>query len=84
MPWTMAWAERLFATLQTELLDRRSWPTRRVPKTAIFDYIEGFYNRRRRHSALGYPSPEDPRRRCWSTLQRAPAMVRFWDDVGTR
>jgi len=47
-----------FATLQTELLDRRSWPTRRMLSSATFDYIEGFYNRRRRHSALGYLSPD--------------------------
>lgn len=50
-------AESFFATLQTELLDRGSWATRQRLRSAIFDYIEAFYNRRRRHSALGYLSP---------------------------
>jgi putative transposase len=50
-------AESFFATLQTELLDRRSWPTRKVLATAIFEYLEAWYNPRRRHSALGYLSP---------------------------
>lgn len=52
-------AESFFATLKTELLSRRSWPTRAEATTAIFDYIEGFYNRRRRHSTLDYQSPAD-------------------------
>jgi hypothetical protein len=50
-------AESFYATLQTELLDRHTWPTRRCLRSAIFEYIEAFYNRRRRHSALGYLSP---------------------------
>ena len=52
-------AESFFATLQTELLDLYSWPTRQSLMTAIFSYIEGFYNRKRRHSTLGYLSPKD-------------------------
>jgi len=52
-------AESFFATLQTELLDRGRWPTRQTLATAIFSYIEGFYNRKRRHSALGSLSPEE-------------------------
>jgi len=52
-------AESFFATLQTELLDRGRWPTRRALTTEIFSYIEGFYNRTRRHSTLGYLSPKD-------------------------
>jgi len=51
--------ESLFVTLQTELLDRGRWPTRRALMAAIFSYIEGFYNRTRRHSTLGYLSPKD-------------------------
>ncbi len=51
-------AESFFATLQAELLNREAWPTRQALKTAIFEYIEAFYDRRRRHSALGYLSPE--------------------------
>jgi putative transposase len=54
-----ALAEAFVATLKTELLYRSSWPTRQVVKTAIFEYIEGFYNTRRRHSALGYLSPAE-------------------------
>jgi putative transposase len=54
-----ALAESFVATLKTELLYRRSWPTRQVARTAIFEYIEGFYNTRRRHSALGYLSPAE-------------------------
>ena len=53
-----AMAESFNATLQTELLDTRpAWPTRRMLKSAIFEYIEVFYNRHRRHSALGFLSP---------------------------
>jgi putative transposase len=52
-------AESFFATLECELLDRRSWPTKRELSTAVFDFIEGFYNPRRRHSTLGYLSPAD-------------------------
>jgi putative transposase len=54
-----ALAESFVATLKTELLYRSSWPTRQVARTAIFEYIEGFYNTRRRHSALGYLSPAE-------------------------
>jgi transposase InsO family protein len=52
-------AESFLATLQTELLDRRSWSTRQQLRSAIFDYIKGFYNRQRRHSTLGYLSPAE-------------------------
>jgi putative transposase len=52
-------AESFFATLKTELLTRRPWTTRAETTTAIFDYIEAFYNRRRRHSTLDYLSPTD-------------------------
>jgi putative transposase len=54
-----ALAEAFVATLETELLYRSSLPTREVVKTAIFEYIEGFYNTRRRHSALGCLSPAE-------------------------
>jgi putative transposase len=54
-----ALAESFVATLKTELLYRSSWPSRQVVRTAIFEYIEGFYNTRRRHSALGYLSPAE-------------------------
>ena len=55
-----ALAESFVATLKTELLYQASWPTRQSARTAIFfEYIEGFYNTRRRHSALGYLSPAE-------------------------
>ncbi len=54
-----ALCESFFATLECELLDRRSFRTHAKARLAIFEFIEGFYNRRRRHSALGYRSPAD-------------------------
>jgi putative transposase len=57
--WDNAAAESFFATLKTELIHRAVWPTRQHAKTAIFHYVEGFYNRLRRHSTLDYRSPAD-------------------------
>jgi len=51
--------ESFFATLQTELLDRREWETVAELESAIFHFIEVFYNRKRRHSSLGYVSPAE-------------------------
>jgi putative transposase len=51
--------ESFFATLKKELTRRRSWPTRRELESAVFAWIEGWYNRRRLHSTLGYLSPAD-------------------------
>ena len=44
-------------TLECELLDRRNSRSHAEARMAIFEFVEGFYNRRRRHSALGYQSP---------------------------
>jgi putative transposase len=55
--------ESFFATLKTELVHTRAWPTRQAARTSIYEYIEVFYNRRRRHSALNYLSPTDYERR---------------------
>lgn len=52
-----AMCESFFATLECELLDRRRFRTQAEAKIAIFDFIEGWYNPRRRHSRLGYHSP---------------------------
>jgi putative transposase len=52
-----AMAESFFGTLQLELLDRRTWETRAELAQAIFEYIEVFYNPRRRHSSIGYHRP---------------------------
>ena len=49
--------ETFFKTIKAELIWRRSWETRRQAEMAIFEYINGFYNPRRRHSALGWKSP---------------------------
>ena len=49
--------ETFFKTIKAELIWRRSWATRRQAEMAIFEYINGFYNPRRRHSALGWKSP---------------------------
>lgn len=49
--------ETFFKTIKAELLWQRSWRTRRDAELAIFEYINGFYNPRRRHSALGWKSP---------------------------
>jgi len=58
-----ALCESFFATLECELLDRSSFRTREEARTAVFDFIEGFYNTHRRHSALGYLSPAEFERR---------------------
>jgi putative transposase len=50
-------AETFFATLKKELVNRRSWPTRIELQSAVFEYIEAFYNRQRRHSTLNMLSP---------------------------
>jgi len=49
--------ESFFKSLKAELIWRRNWPTRREVEVALFEYINGFYNPRRRHSALGWKSP---------------------------
>ncbi|MGW2638585.1 IS3 family transposase [Streptomyces sp. NPDC001348] len=57
--WDNALAESFFATIKRELLDTRTWPSRAVARTAIFDFIEGWYNLHRLHSSLGYRSPAE-------------------------
>ena len=49
--------ESFFATLECELLQRQTFRTHPEARMALFDYIAGFYNTHRRHSALGYLSP---------------------------
>jgi putative transposase len=51
--------EAFHATIEKELLRGRSFPTRQEARTAVFDYIEVFFNRERLHSTLGYRSPEE-------------------------
>jgi putative transposase len=55
--WDNAVAESFFASLKLELVYQVQWRTRAEARTAVFEYLELFYNRRRRHSSLGYLSP---------------------------
>jgi putative transposase len=66
-----ALAESFFASLETELIDRSTFPTRATARLAVFDWIERFYNRVRLHSALGYLSPAEFERRYRSTTSVA-------------
>ena len=52
-----AMAESFFASLECELIERRTWRTKSEAKTALFRWIEGWYNTRRRHSGLGHVAP---------------------------
>jgi len=55
--------ESFWGTMQIELLNRWTWTSRLELSTAIVDWIEAFYNRRRRHSSLGNISPINYERR---------------------
>lgn len=52
-------SESFVATLKAELVSRSRFPSREAARTAIFEYLESFYNRTRIHSSLGYKSPVD-------------------------
>ena len=54
--------ESFFGSLKTELVHRTRFSTRREAKAALFEYIEIFYNQRRRHSNIGYRTPAQARR----------------------
>ncbi len=56
-------AESFFGSLKTELVDHEDYLTKAKAKQSLFEYIEIFYNRRRRHSYLGYISPVEYERR---------------------
>ena len=66
-----AMCESFFATLECELLDRRKFQTKAEARMAIFEFIEGWYNPARRHSALGYQSPIAYERRQAERLESA-------------
>jgi transposase InsO family protein len=57
--WDNAPMESFFATLKKELVHHESYATRAAARASLFEYIEVFYNRVRRHSSLGYVSPSD-------------------------
>ena len=68
--WDNAVAESFFAALKNELIYRNVWATRAEARQAIFEYIEVFFNRRRRHSSLGYRSPA-----AYEAIRRATSKV---------
>ena len=61
--WDNAPMESFFGTLKTELVHQRDYPDRDTARRDLFAYIEGYYNRRRIHSALGYITPEQADRK---------------------
>ena len=68
--WDNAVVESFFGTLKTEMVHRVAFSDRDSARSALFDYIETFYNPRRRHSSLGYISPAEHERR-FSTMRLA-------------
>jgi Integrase core domain len=70
-----AMCESFFATLECELLDRRRFKTQAEVRIAVFEFIEGFYNPRRRHSSIGYLSPIDYERHAANPDAHQPAAV---------
>jgi len=55
--WDNAVADSFFKTMKSEMVYHHNFATRQEARLAVFEYIEGFYNRKRRHSALGYMTP---------------------------
>ena len=64
-----AMCESFFAALECELLNRRNFRTKAEARMAIFEFIEGWYNPGRRHSALGYLSLVDYERSVLEALE---------------
>jgi putative transposase len=65
-------AESFFATLKKELIHLHPWPTLAHLRVAVFEYIESYYNRRRRHSTIGYDTPiEYEQKHAFARLQAA-------------
>jgi transposase InsO family protein len=72
-----AMAESFFGTLECELLDRYSFRTPAEARQAVFRYIEGWYNPRRRHSSLDYLSPAKFEAKHWPGAVRVPGLADF-------
>jgi len=66
--------ESFWATLKTELIEDQVYASHLAARCDILLYIEGFYNLRRRHSALGYLSPTEFERRHWITFSAPEAI----------
>jgi len=71
-----AMCESFFATLECELLARHRFKTQTEARSAVFDFIEWFYNPRRRHSSIGYLSPMDFEQRDQKTAADPDARQR--------
>ena len=69
-----AMAESFFASLECELIDRRSFKTKTEARLALFTWIEGWYNPRRRHSALGQVSPVELRKEPQQHVMQPPRL----------
>ena len=76
-----ALGESFFATLECELLDRQRFRSHGHARLAVFDFIEGFYNTHRRHSALGYLAPAEFERR-WFLHQPATLPADRYPQLG--
>jgi putative transposase len=72
-----AMAESFFATLERELLNRRCFKSHAEAKMAVFEWIEGWYNPHRRHSALGYRSPANYDRAHERSAQQTQSFCRL-------
>ncbi len=74
-PFDNAMCESCISTLKEELLKRRTWKTREAARLAVFTYIETFYNPRRRHSSLGYVSPDEYERMINKSKSNDPQIA---------
>ena len=72
-----AMCESFFATLECELLDRQRFVTQAEARIAVFDFVEGWYNTHRRHSALDYLSPIDYERRHATAISTSAPKTGF-------
>ena len=72
-----AMCESFFATLECELLDRQRFASQAEARIAVFDFIEGWYNTHRRHSALDYESPIDYERRHATAISTSAPKTGF-------
>ena len=70
--------ESFFSLLKRERIRRQTYPTREDAKTDVFDYIERFYNRLRRHAYLGYISPVKYEKQVMKTKSTAP---KYWGRI---
>jgi putative transposase len=68
--WDNAAMESFFSSLKTERIDRKTYKTRDEAKADVFDYMERFYNPKRRHSTIGVSKPYGIRAQTWIRLSR--------------